>query len=375
MKRGTGLLLRTFFSILAVSLGTVLVTGFMARRALAEQFESYLIALPERARPGMRMGRMVLGAAERAFIDGTNQSILLAALIAVVLAAVAAYLFARFLTRPLAELTRSTRKFAAGDLSHRVELDGPEEFVDLAQAFNEMADSLSEAETLRRRMVADVAHELRNPIASLRAQAEAVADGVLVLDEPRARSLVEDIGRLSHLVDDLQELSLAEAGRFRYDPVEFEIDALIEREIGSLRPLVSPGVTLSAEGMGGPVVADEGRLAQVLRNLIANALTHTRSGSVIVAASRTATDTGPRIRVEVRDTGPGIPEKDLPYIFERFYRADTSRSMETGGAGIGLAIARRIVEDHGGEVFATSEPGVLTVVGFEIPGDRGPHAT
>ncbi len=252
-----------------------------------------------------------------------------------------------------------------------MQLDGPGEVVDLAEAFNDMADSLSEAETLRRRLVADVAHELRTPIASLRAQTEAIAEGVLELDDERARSLVEDATQLSVLVNDLQELSVAEAGKLRYDMTELDLVELARRETQRAEPLLADDVRISVQGRAEPVSADEMRLGQVVRNLISNAGRHTEHGEISIVVSDSSTDGGPVVRFEVRDTGEGIPADDLPYVFERFYRADTSRTAGTGGAGIGLAIARRIIEDHGGTVFASSEPGVLTVVGFELPPAAG----
>ncbi len=369
MRRGPTLAWQVFLSILAVTLASVLATGLAARYALSEQFSNYVSGMHglTGTGTGRGMGRAMLGTAEQTFLASVDTAIAISALVAIVVAALAAVLLARYLARPLSSLTTSARTFAGGDHEVRVSIDGPAEVVDLAEAFNEMAGSLAESESLRRRLVADVAHELRNPIASLRAQTEAVAEGVLELDERRARSLVDDVAHLSRLVDDLQELSIAEAGRLRYDMLDFGLADLVDREIERARELAPDGLVLAREGTDAVVLGDEMRISQVVRNLVSNALRHTESGSVTVVLSKVPREGAQFARVEVRDTGEGIPAEDLPYVFERFYRVDASRAARTGGAGIGLAIARRIVEDHRGTVFVESEPGTRTVVGFEIP--------
>ena len=364
MKRTSPLLWRIFIAILAIALISVLATGLIARAALSREFESYIATFPDPMSSGRGMGRMMLGAAEQTFLNGVDQGILISAVVAVAVAAIGAYLLARYLSRPLSELTHGARELASGDLDHRVDADGPQEVMDLAVAFNEMADSISEGEVLRRRLVADVAHELRNPIASLRAQIEGVDEGVLELDKARIRSLAEDVTHLSRLVDDLQELSLAEAGHLSYDKVDLDLAVLIDSEIIRMKPLVTEEVELRSETDGAPLIfADELRLTQVLRNMLSNATRHTATGSITVSTRLDGKD----VVVEVTDTGEGISPEDLPYVFERFYRADAARSVSTGGAGIGLAIAKQIVVDHDGEVFAESEPGVRTTVGFRLP--------
>ncbi|MBA4370448.1 MAG: two-component sensor histidine kinase [Coriobacteriaceae bacterium] len=362
-----------FVAIVSVALTSVSVTGLVVRGTFENAFEAYL-TVPH-MRPdgtmvpplgGMGLGRgMMLGAAERTFLNAVDRGIVVAALVAVGIAAVAATLLARRLTRPISRLTAATQALAAGELGHRVETEGPAEVVELGRAFNEMADGLDRAEELRRRLVADVAHELRNPVASLRAQAEGMAEGVLPVDEARLKSVVSDLEHLSHLVDDLQELSVAEAGRLAYDMRRLDVGALAAREGERARDLLPEGVALEVQTAPDlpRVVGDEMRLAQVLRNLLGNAARHTERGSITLACTREDGD----VRVEVRDTGEGIPEADLPHIFERFYRADSARAAGTGGAGIGLAISRSIVRDHGGEVFALSVPGAGTTVGFRLP--------
>ncbi len=365
MLKGRSLVYQVFAAILAVTLGSVVVTGLMARRFLEAAFETYLRAAPVHAEGmmGPGMGRLILGAQERAFLGQVDRGIVLAAAIGVVAATVIAILLARYLMRPLEDLTDGAQIFAAGDLDHRVEPEGPAEVERLGLAFNDMAASLSEAERLRRRLVADVAHELRNPVAALRAQLEGMQEGVLDADEERLASVREDVEHLSRLVHDLQELSVAEAGRLHYEMGPLDIGPVVEREADRARSILAEGVEMRTACGPAHVLGDRRRLTQVLRNLLSNAARHTDEGHVEVSC---AIDEG-LVEVSVADTGEGIGEADLPYIFERFYRADTARAKDTGGSGIGLAISRRIVHDHGGVMFARSDPGAGSVVGFRLP--------
>ncbi len=366
--RGRSLFTWVLVALLGVTGVSVLVTALVSRSAVEQAFGRYLRGEPgvraPLTGPAVRFGQMVLGAAERDFLASMDRAILLAVVFAVAAAAVAAVLLARYLTRPIHRLTSAAETLASGDLAHRVKVTGPAEVEELGRAFNDMASSLSEAELLRRRLVGDVAHELRTPIASLRAQAEGMAEGVLEVDDARLSSVVEDAVQLSILVDQLQELSVAEAGRLQYSVDEFDLEAVVARETERARDVARDGVEVGADCREGTVVrADGERIAQVIRNLLSNAVRHTDSGSIVVGCTATADG----VDVVVSDTGEGIPEADLPYVFERFYRADAARARETGGAGIGLALARRIVEDHGGRMWLESERGEGTTAGFFLP--------
>lgn len=365
MKRS--LLIEVFLGMVAVALLSVGIAGLIVRSLAGTAFRTYLDTLP--GTMGMGTGRrMMLTGAEQTFMDAVNNGILIGAIGALVIAALAALLLAWYLTRPLERLTEAANALAAGELAHRVDARGPLEVERLGTAFNEMAQALDDAETLRRRLVADVAHELRNPIAALRAQIEGIAEGVLVADERRLTSIADDARYLTGLVNDLQELSAADAGQLRYDLQPLDLATLACRETDLARERAPrPGPEIDCETPGPLwVTGDEGRLRQVLRNLLDNALRHTAQGSIRVVCA----PEGDAVRVEVRDTGEGIPFSDLPHIFERFYRADSARSRDTGGAGIGLSITRRIVEDHGGEVFARNAESGGATVGFSLPATR-----
>ena len=365
MKRGPGIVWQFFLGMLVVALGAVLAVGLITRRVFSQAFQTYLESLPQ-MRQGMGMGRhLVLGAAEQAFLDSVDRGVVIGALIAVAITGIAAFVLARYFTRPLARLEEGALGLAAGDLSHRVDVSGPAEVVEVAEAFNQMADSLEEAEDLRRRLVADVAHELRNPIAAARAQAEGMAEGILPAEPARLDSLLEDLEHLSGLVNDLQELAVAEAGQLRYEMCELDLATLVQREAERFAATAPADVGIRASGVESPCVVrgDERRLSQVLRNLLSNALRHTAEGSVEIALGHSDA----HAEVRVIDTGEGIPAEDLPFVFERFYRTDATRAGDTGGAGLGLAITRRIILDHGGNVFADSIPGEGATVGFTLP--------
>lgn len=369
--RRSRLIWQVFISIVSVTLASIFVSGVISRQALSSAFEAYLIAAPTHMGvvQGRGFSRIFIGVAEQSFMAGVDRGIFLSAFAAIIFAAITAAMLARYLTRPLRKLTEGAQEVAAGNLDHRVVVEGPGEVGELAEAFNEMALSLQESEVLRSRLVSDVAHELRNPVAALRAQAEAMSEGVLPMTEERIGSMVEDLAHLSRLVGDLQEFSTAEAGGLRYDRETFDLCDLASREAERASLLVQGGVEVSSSCGPGPcmVDADAFRVAQVVRNLLGNSARHTRAGSITVRVERVDT----WVRVTVEDTGEGIPEKDLPLIFERFYRADAARAAATGGIGLGLSISKHIIENQGGHVFANSTPGVGSSIGFVLPEASG----
>jgi two-component system sensor histidine kinase BaeS len=358
------LFIEVLLAIAAVALASVGLAGLITRWELDRAFSAYLATLPQ-PQSGMGMGRSrVLGGAEQTFLATLDRGILVASLVAFVLAVAAALAFAWYLTRPLEKLTGAARAIADGELDHRVAVGGPAEIATLAASFNDMADALVEVESLRGRMVGDVAHELRNPLAAIRAQLEGVTDGVLEPTPDRIASIEADVRYLGRIVDDLQELSAAEAGQLTYERERLDLAALARRGAEAAALRAPAGVAVSVEASGPAwIVGDDQRLTQALRNLLDNALRHTKAGSVTVRVDAAAG----AVTLDVLDTGEGIPAADLPYIFERFYRADAARSRDSGGSGIGLALVRRIVEDHGGTVHAGNREGGGAVVGFALP--------
>lgn len=291
--------------------------------------------------------------------------------IAVVVALALSYFISRRVLAPVQALTRAARQLGSGDFSQRVTIRSKSELGELAETFNSMAHNLERAEELRKNMVADIAHELRTPLSNIKGYLEATRDGIIDADEETLRKLDEEATLLTRLVNDLQELSLAEAGELRLECETVDSRDLIENAVGMMQTKArQKRIMLTSElpEQLPSVRVDTHRISQVLRNLIENAITATpEGGSVTVSAVSDNRWT----EISVQDTGEGIPAEALSRIFERFYRLDKSRARATGGSGLGLTIARRLVEAHGGELRAESEQGHGSRFSFTIPADDG----
>ncbi len=293
--------------------------------------------------------------AQRMILTRLNQSVLLAGILAGVLGLILALVLAYTLLRPVHALTVAAQKLAQGDLSHRVEVEGRDELATLGHTFNQMADSLQQAEEARRAMTADIAHELRTPLAVQRANLEALQDGVYPLTAENLSPVIEQNHLLTHLVDDLRTLALADAGQITLERTSVDLTSLVAQVVEHFQPQASTqqiGLILTPTDNPVPFIsADPIRLEQVLSNLLSNALRYTPAGGQIVL-SLTSGDTS--VTLTIHDSGSGIPEQALPYIFERFYRGDKSRARAEGGTGLGLSIARQLARLHGGDLTAAN---------------------
>ncbi|MFT4108195.1 sensor histidine kinase, partial [Propionicimonas sp.] len=294
--------------------------------------------------------RFVEGAFARALWISLAVAVVVASAVAVAIGLATV----RPLRRQLRELSRAARAVAAGDFALRVEPgpDAGEEVRGLASSFNTMAARLGDAEEARQRLLADLAHELRTPIASLSVTVEALADGVRDADAATLATLSEQAGRLTRLAGDLRDISDAEGGLSVHRAPCRVADLLEGARSAAAEEFARKGVALEVEGDSSEVVdADAQRIGQVLANLLSNALRHTPAGGrVVLAASRGAAGT----TIAVTDTGEGIEAEHLPRVFDRFYRTDAARSRDAGGTGIGLAVSAAIAEAHGGMLAAAS---------------------
>jgi signal transduction histidine kinase len=249
---------------------------------------------------------------------------------------------------PVSELTDAARRMREGDLDVRVRPTGDDEIARLGRAFNDMAERLAHTERAKRQMVSDVAHELRSPVTNLRCVLESIQDGLAAPDAARIDALHSETRLLERLIGDLQDLALADSGGLALQIEPVDVDAVVRRAIGDVD---GPRVDLHVAADAAWVLADAGRLEQMLRNLLSNARRHTPAdGSIAVQSERR----GSVVRLSVADTGCGIAPEHLPHVFDRFYRADRSRDRATGGAGLGLAIVRRLAEAQGGAASASS---------------------
>jgi signal transduction histidine kinase len=308
---------------------------------------------------------------ERFLLSRLNRAALTAGLIAGGVSLFVALLLAYRLLRPVRELTHAAGQLAKGDLSQRVPVRGDDELAGLGRTFNRMADSLQQAKESRRAMTADIAHELRNPLAVQRANLEALQDGIYPLTPENLDPILEQNLLLSHMVDDLRTLALADAGQLALERIPTDFPALVRHLVERFEPQASsrkihlnlilpqaPPATITH------LRVDPLRIEQITNNLLSNAVRYTpEGGSITITLSHSAA----AVQLIVKDSGPGIPVEALPHIFERFYRAERSRSRSEGGSGLGLAIARQLAGMHGGSLEAANDPQGGAVFTLTLP--------
>jgi len=303
----------------------------------------------------------------REMYDGSVTTVVIAASLVAVLASVGlAVVLARMLTRPLREIGSAARRIADGDYAARVPRDGPEELASLADSFNQMAASLERQEQMRRDFIANAAHELRTPLTNIQGYLEALRDGVITADRSTYESLHEEAERLVRLSRDLDALADGDAGTTPPRLVDLDLAMALRSALDLVMPSIErAGLRLEAGGVPQalPARADPDRLAQVLANLLSNAVRYTPSGGAITVGVERRPDD---ILVSIANTGEPIPADDLDHVFERFYRVEKSRDRALGGAGIGLAIVKQLVESTGGRVGAESRDG-QTRFWFSVP--------
>ena len=299
------------------------------------------------------------------FMDSVGWVVVGTIIVAVAVAMSVASLLGARLALPLRDMDHAARQIAAGDYRARIPRKGPEEIVSLSDSFNQMAAALEEQERMRREFIANAAHELRTPLTNLQGYLEALRDGVIDADPATFESLLEESERLVRLSRSLDTLAAGDAGSGAPATIDLDLARLIRSAVDLARPgIVSGGLELSVDVPTDlPARGDPDQLAQVLSNLLQNAVRYTPPGGRIdVRAERRPGD----ILVSVTNTGDGIPSEDLPHVFERFYRVEKSRDRARGGAGIGLAIVRQLVEAAGGSVGAESRDG-RTTFWFSLP--------
>jgi two-component system sensor histidine kinase BaeS len=303
--------------------------------------------------------------AQAMYADSVTTVVITASIVAVVASIGLAVVLARMLARPLDEIGAAARRIADGDYAARVPREGPEELTSLADSFNQMAASLEQQEEMRRDFIANAAHELRTPLTNLQGYLEALRDGVITADRSTYESLHEEADRLVRLSRSLDALAEGDAGSSLGEPVDLDLATVVAAALDLAAPSIErAGLRLQTDLPATlPARADPDRLAQVLANLLSNAVRYTpRGGTVTVRAERRPGD----VLVSIANTGDGIPPDDLERVFERFYRVEKSRDRARGGAGIGLAIVKQLVEQAGGRVGAESADG-STRFWFSLP--------
>jgi signal transduction histidine kinase len=348
---------KIFLSYLSVILVGVVVLAISVSLVLPGAFDRHMAGMG--GMMGMVGGDHGMDNLFQGFRAGVYEALLLAALAASAAAVVAGLFITRQIVAPVRSLSQASRRIAAGRYNERVKLTGEnpndmDELAQLAQDFNHMAENLEQTEALRRQLIGDVSHELRTPLTAIKGSLEALIDGVLPAEPETFEHIYQEADRLQRLVNDLQELSQVEAGAFKLDLQPLLLSDLLKTaKIRLDRQYAEKGVTLE---INVPVdlpeiMADADRLSQVLFNLVGNALQYTPAGGQVTVAARRL---GHEVLVSVQDTGIGIAAEHLPHLFNRFYRADRSRARVSGGSGIGLTIAKHLVETHGGRIWVES---------------------
>jgi signal transduction histidine kinase len=313
-----------------------------------------------------------LTAAQEDFLRQVNLLMLVAGGVAVLGVLIVGSLQARRIVKPVRALAAAAHRVAGGDLSQRIPVTSDDELGEMAAAFNAMAAELERQHELRHRAMADIAHELRTPLSVLQVQLESIEDDLTDPTPEVIAGLQGDLAYLSHLVEDLRVLTLADAGELHVETEPVEMGGLVRDVVERMQTAAqAQGIVLDTclpdaglDEASLHVIGDAQRLTQVLLNLLSNALQHTSPGGRVIVGVR---QTEGEVHVTVQDTGEGISPDDLPHVFERFYRADRARSRDTGGSGLGLSIAKSLVEAQGGTITVESQVGQGSVFTVSLP--------
>ena len=358
---------KLFLSYLAIILMGIIVLVIASQFILPGSFSRHMAGMgmmdgmtraPGASEGVGNRGMEDVGNMSQLYIDfraSFNEALFYAALAAMVVALLLSVYLSRSIIAPVRAMSLATQRIAEGRYDERVQVGGEDELAQLAARFNEMADKLNQVETMRRRLIGDVSHELRTPLTTIKGSMEGLIDGVLLPTKETYQQIHAEADRLNRLVDDLQELSRVEAHAYQLELRPLDVSALLRTVMKRVGPQfdmkhISLDIDLAPDLPY--VIADEDRIIQVLTNLVGNAVQYTPAhGTVTLSAQQINHE----VKISVRDNGMGIPPEHLPRIFDRFYRADKSRSRRAGsGSGIGLTIACALVEAQGGRIWAES---------------------
>jgi signal transduction histidine kinase len=361
---------KLFLSYLAIIVVGVVVLILASQFILPTSFNRHMAGM------GMGNGNMMgmngTGAMSQLYVDfraSFNEALMYAVLAAMSIAVLLSLLFSRAVISPVQAMSVATQRIANGRYEERVQVNGEDELAGLALRFNQMAEKLDQVESMRRRLIGDVSHELRTPLTAIKGSMEGLMDGILPANDETFQQIHAEADRLNRLVDDLQELSRVEARAYQLDIRRIDVSSLAQTVAKRLATrFESKRISLELELTPDlpPILADEDRAIQILTNLTGNALQSTPEGGSITISAKQISD---EVQIAVRDTGIGIAPEHLSHIFDRFYRVDKSRSRQAGGgSGIGLTIARALVEAHGGRIWVESnDEGTGSTFSFTLP--------
>ncbi|MCC6803566.1 MAG: HAMP domain-containing histidine kinase [Anaerolineae bacterium] len=349
--------------LLVVAVGLVVLalsTAFVAPITFEQQMAHMGAGAGQGQQRGMMQAQMtdqINAEIEANFRSAVNQALLLAGAAAIIAAGAVSWLVSRQIVNPLRALVSLSQRIASGHYRERLEVQSRDELAELVRSFNQMAEALDHTETIRSELMANMTHELKTPLASIKGYMEGLQDGVIPPSEETFQLVHHEAERLQRLVQDLQELSRAEAGQVPIHPQPSDPCRIVESAIERMRPQFnekSVELGVKMERSLPDLSADPDRIGQVLINLLGNALQNTAAGGRVEVS---LSPTGRMLEFSIQDSGIGIGAENLERIFQRFYRVDKSRSRSSGGSGIGLTISRHLVEAHGGRIWAES-PGL-----------------
>ncbi|SDD66346.1 sensor histidine kinase [Sporomusa acidovorans] len=344
---------------------TVVLLIYLADYQMDQLFREYLLVM---GRGGMRHH---MGQAELTFLASVHRSLTWVGAILIVLGLMASYSLARSITVPLRRLSLAAEAIEQGDFEQRVPISSKDEVGHLAKIFNRMAKTLENNMKLRQQLLANIAHELRTPIAIIKGHLEGMLDDVIDLNKEEVASLHEETIRLNRLITDLKDLSLAEVGQLSLDKQPTNINYLVRRTIQLMKTTIDEKkmvVQCNLNDKLPEIHVDPDRISQVISNIFVNALRYTPDRGKVSATTGLEKMEGRQwVKIAVSDNGPGIAPDDIPHIFDHFYRGEKSRDRKSGGSGLGLAIVKQLVEFHGGKVMVDSSQGAGTTFFVYLP--------
>lgn len=358
---------------------TVFLLVYLADEQMVELFQEYLVVQHMEMSQGMMMGQagrspamtLVMGPLEKTFLASVHQSLIWVGIGIMAVGLAASYALARSITVPIRKLGRAAEAIEQGNLGQTVPVEANDEVGHLAVIFNRMSQTLATNTKLRRRLLANIAHELRTPLAVIQGHLEGMIDGVIAPSREQLSSLHEEAVRLNRLITDLRDLSLAEVHQLALERQPTDMNQLLTRTVSMLKPMADKKeiqVNCVLADKLPEVAVDADRMSQVFYNLLVNAIRYSPCQSQVqVAAAPVEAEKQQWLKVSIEDSGPGIAPEDVPYIFEHFYRGDKSRDRKSGGSGLGLAIVRQLVENHDGQVQVESVLGIGSIFHVLLP--------
>jgi two-component system, OmpR family, sensor histidine kinase BaeS len=358
----------TGLMFLAVAI-TVFLLIYLANAQMTDLFQEYVTvqqmemhrSVMTYMNPGSQEQAVMMGISEQHFLTSVHQSLIWVGVALLVAGLAASYALARSITTPLRKLSTAAFEIERGNFAQKVPVASNDEVGSLALIFNSMAGTLDNSSKLRQQFLANIAHELRTPLAVIQGHLEGMIDGIIEPNHKQLTSLHEEAVRLSRLIKDLKDLSLAEVRQLSLEVKAIAVNQTVEQAIYMLKPLADEKQIVIEQNLtqGLPLItADADRICQLFYNLVTNAIRYTASGGqVIISTELTKLEKKDWVKVTVADNGPGIDAADLPHVFDHFYRGEKSRDRKSGGTGLGLAIVKQLAEIHGGKVLVESTVG------------------